>query len=118
MDTKHRFSVKKVSESGQFAHDNVMQGVPENEMLELEDSPGDLAGVAPNTYPVNDPKQRRRSLAQLTREALPRADHYRYGLSAMKRPSLGELHGEPIEIKVSLLALILQLYYREIKLCY
>lgn len=37
---------------------------------------------------------RKRSLAQLTREALPRLDNYRISKRALKRPSLGELHGE------------------------
>lgn len=54
------------------------------------------------TYPVvsNDPKIRRNSLAQLTREALPRVDHYRNCSEAIRRPSLGELYGEPSEGKV------------------
>jgi hypothetical protein len=54
------------------------------------------------TYPVvsSDPKIRRNSLAQLTREALPRLDHYRNCIQATKRPSLGELYGEPSEVKV------------------
>ncbi|KAJ9575965.1 hypothetical protein L9F63_007192 [Diploptera punctata] len=72
MESKHRFNVRRVSETSQTPSDNVMQGVPENEMLELEDSPRDLPGVAPNTYPVNnEPKPRRSSLAQLTREDYP-----------------------------------------------
>ncbi|GAB0086660.1 bumetanide-sensitive sodium-(potassium)-chloride cotransporter [Sergentomyia squamirostris] len=37
---------------------------------------------------------RKKSLAQLTREALPRLDNYRISKRALKRPSLGELHGE------------------------
>lgn len=46
---------------------------------------------------------RKRSLAQLTREALPRLDNYRISKRALKRPSLGELHGE-IHEKVICLA--------------
>ncbi|XP_022824649.1 bumetanide-sensitive sodium-(potassium)-chloride cotransporter isoform X2 [Spodoptera litura] len=38
--------------------------------------------------------RRKRSLAQLTREALPRLDNYRNSKRALKRPSLGELHGD------------------------
>ncbi|XP_059611500.1 bumetanide-sensitive sodium-(potassium)-chloride cotransporter isoform X2 [Phlebotomus argentipes] len=37
---------------------------------------------------------RKKSFAQLTREALPRLDNYRISKRALKRPSLGELHGE------------------------
>lgn len=40
--------------------------------------------------------RRKRSLAQLTREALPRMENYRHSKRAFKRPSLGELHGEMI----------------------
>lgn len=83
-----------------MSNDNIMQGVPENDVLELEQSQG---GLPPSTatYPVGnmDPKNRRSSLAQLTREALPRLDHYKNCVQAMKRPSLGELHGEPSEGK-------------------
>lgn len=35
------------------------------------------------------------SRCQLTMEALPREDYYRNNKDAMKRPSIGELHGEP-----------------------
>ncbi|XP_041980444.1 bumetanide-sensitive sodium-(potassium)-chloride cotransporter [Aricia agestis] len=38
--------------------------------------------------------RRKRSLAQLTREALPRMENYRNSKRALKRPSLGELHGD------------------------
>lgn len=95
MDTKHRFNVKRVSEGGAVLNDNMMQGVPENDVLELE-SQGDLS-PSNATFPVanSDLKNRRSSLAQLTREALPRVDHYRNCVQALKRPSLGELHGEP-----------------------
>ncbi|PSN49692.1 Bumetanide-sensitive sodium-(potassium)-chloride cotransporter [Blattella germanica] len=108
MDSKHRFNVRRVSETNQAQSENVMQGVPENELLELEDSPGALPNSTTNAFPppaaanVGEPKGRRRSsLAQLTRERLPRLDYYRNGLQALKRPSLGELHGEPSEGKVS-----------------
>lgn len=39
-----------------------------------------------------NPGRRRRSLVQLTREALPRLENYRNSKRALKRPSLGELH--------------------------
>lgn len=37
----------------------------------------------------------------LFREALPRLDNYRISKRALKRPSLGELHGEPQQKPVS-----------------
>lgn len=37
--------------------------------------------------------KRKKSLVQLTREALPRLENYRNSRRAIKRPSLGELHG-------------------------
>jgi len=36
-----------------------------------------------------------------SREALPRLDNYRISKRALKRPSLGELHGEPQQQAVS-----------------
>lgn len=57
-----------------------------------------VAVVAPSTQPdtwLHDAGWRRkRSLAQLTREALPRLENYRNSKRALKRPSLGELHGD------------------------
>ncbi|KAL0821134.1 hypothetical protein ABMA28_005755 [Loxostege sticticalis] len=57
-----------------------------------------VAVVAPNAQPdtwLHDAGWRRkRSLAQLTREALPRMENYRNSKRALKRPSLGELHGD------------------------
>lgn len=35
------------------------------------------------------------------REALPRLDHFRVSKRALKRPSLGELHGDPERKTVS-----------------
>lgn len=54
------------------------------------------------TYPGSnsDLKNRRSSLSQIIREALPRLDHYSNSQEAIKRPSLGELHGELNEEKV------------------
>ncbi|XP_054288120.1 bumetanide-sensitive sodium-(potassium)-chloride cotransporter isoform X2 [Macrosteles quadrilineatus] len=42
------------------------------------------------------------SFCHLTMEALPRADYYKNNKDAMKRPSLGELHGEPRTIDINL----------------
>lgn len=62
-------------------------------------------GVAPNaqseTWLHDAGWRRKRSLAQLTREALPRMENYRNSKRALKRPSLGELHGEMIAEEVS-----------------
>ncbi|KAG5681039.1 hypothetical protein PVAND_010505 [Polypedilum vanderplanki] len=52
-----------------------------------------------HTVPVISPDRRKFSFAQLTREALPRLDNYRISKRALKRPSLGELHGEPQQKK-------------------
>ncbi|XP_066994462.1 bumetanide-sensitive sodium-(potassium)-chloride cotransporter [Anabrus simplex] len=41
-----------------------------------------------------EPKDRKCSIAHLTLEALPRMDHYRNCMEGLKRPSLGEVHGE------------------------
>jgi hypothetical protein len=91
MDINHRFNVKKVLEvPGIFTMKDTSEGnIPEVVQGHI-------------TYPVvsNDPKIRRNSLAQLTREALPRLDHYRNCVEATKRPSLGELYGDPSGAKV------------------
>ncbi|XP_068622442.1 bumetanide-sensitive sodium-(potassium)-chloride cotransporter [Battus philenor] len=54
---------------------------------------GDTAGQ-PDTWLHDAGWRRKRSLAQLTREALPRMENYRNSKRALKRPSLGELHGD------------------------
>ncbi|KAL3280368.1 hypothetical protein HHI36_017857 [Cryptolaemus montrouzieri] len=46
----------------------------------------------------NAPK-RKKSLVQMTREALPRLENYRNSRRAIKRPSLGELHGGDESVK-------------------
>jgi hypothetical protein len=94
MDTNHRFSVKKVLETNVLSEVSKEKDVTEENIPELEQ--GNV------TYPVvsNDPKIHRNSLAQLTREALPRLDNYRDCVHATRRPSLGELYGEPSEGKV------------------
>ncbi|CAH2049309.1 unnamed protein product, partial [Iphiclides podalirius] len=48
----------------------------------------------PDTWLHDAGWRRKRSLAQLTREALPRMENYRNSKRALKRPSLGELHGD------------------------
>lgn len=51
-------------------------------------------GNQPDTWLHDAGWRRKRSLAQLTREALPRMENYRNSKRALKRPSLGELHGD------------------------
>jgi hypothetical protein len=94
MNTNHRFNVKKVLEAGALPGVSEMKDVSEDNVPQL--------GQGNITYPVvsSDPKIHRNSLAQLTREALPRLDHYRNCIQATRRPSLGELYGDPSEGKV------------------
>ncbi|XP_013170026.1 PREDICTED: bumetanide-sensitive sodium-(potassium)-chloride cotransporter [Papilio xuthus] len=53
-----------------------------------------IVGSQPDTWLHDAGWRRKRSLAQLTREALPRMENYRNSKRALKRPSLGELHGD------------------------
>lgn len=53
------------------------------------------------------PGGRKRSLAQLTREVLPRMENYRHSRRAAKRPSLGELHGGEEQLKVRSLQVLI-----------
>ncbi|XP_063539884.1 bumetanide-sensitive sodium-(potassium)-chloride cotransporter [Cydia strobilella] len=54
----------------------------------------------PDTWLHDAGWRRKRSLAQLTREALPRMENYRNSKRALKRPSLGELHGDHLITEV------------------
>lgn len=47
-------------------------------------------------------KKRRKSIVQITKEVLPRLENYRNSRRAVKRPSLGELHGTEDYIKEKL----------------
>jgi hypothetical protein len=93
MDVNHRFNVKRVPEGNNISCESSVQNV-RNSFSEPVQTHA--------TYPVasTDPKSHRNSLAQLTREALPRLDHYRNCIQAIKRPSLGELYGDASEVKV------------------
>lgn len=69
-------------------HENGVSSIKEDTVSELRPS------AAPNLYEPNHGHQRRKkSLVQLTREALPRLENYRNSRRAAKRPSIGELHG-------------------------
>lgn len=66
------------------------------QLQEKGEFPGYLKNVNQNVSSNQGPK-RKKSLIQLTREALPRLENYRNSRKAVKRPSLGELHeGEEI----------------------
>lgn len=80
-----------------------MVDVPEHSELKLysgmetdySNSVPDLHGASSTSQLYTpEPQERKISLVHLTREALPRLDNYRNCKSAIKRPSIGELHGE------------------------
>lgn len=96
-----RFSVKRVSMEG---IDNCGLQLHENTPVTKNsngDTVGELLNTASSACLYENPGRRRRSLAQLTREALPRLENYRNSRRALKRPSLGELHGGEDGIKVN-----------------
>lgn len=68
-----------------------MQGGIDNPAMDMGSMPTGL-NLNPSgevfTLPRTD------SRCQLTMEALPREDYYKNNKDAMKRPSIGELHGE------------------------
>jgi hypothetical protein len=82
-----RFNVKKAAISS-----NPEGGV---------DNPGLYLGPGEDKEKIGAAKRsERNSFCALTLEALPRIDHYKNTNEMVKRPSLGELHGEPAYIKV------------------
>lgn len=96
-----RFKVNKV----EFALTNsntIHDGMRMDNRLNVSNNDTETYSVASTTC-LHDPQgKRRKSLAQFTREALPRLENYRNSKRQMKRPSLGELHGgEEFYIKVS-----------------
>lgn len=95
-----RFSVKRIEEG---IENDGMQ-MRENGCVRLnvpQDTVGELINTTSTTCLCENPGKRRRSLAQLTREALPRLENYRNSKRALKRPSLGELlHGKEEHSKV------------------
>ncbi|KAF5306750.1 hypothetical protein FQA39_LY01508 [Lamprigera yunnana] len=92
---EHRFSVKRIDDGGidnngmqMCENGNVILNVP-------QDTVGALRNTMSTTCLFENAVKRKRSLAQLTREALPRLENYRNSKRALKRPSLGELlHGK------------------------
>lgn len=84
-----RFSVKGVMSEG---IDNAGLQLHENYQSK-RDVVGDIINNSTSSTSLHEnPGRRRRSLVQLTREALPRLENYRNSKRALKRPSLGELH--------------------------
>ena len=67
------------------------------------DNPGLYLGPGDDKAAIDAAAKRRErnSFCTLTLEALPRADHYKNTHEGVKRPSIGELHGEPAYIKVT-----------------
>lgn len=100
-----RFSVRKISNPM-----SPMQNVPENKELRINLNPNpngylNAGFVSDNGSARSDlsvPEgDRKKSFVHHTREALPRVDNYRNDIAALKRPSIGELHGEERDLKVS-----------------
>lgn len=95
---ENRFSVNRVDSEG---IDNPGLELQENNTGN-RDTVGELVNTTSSTCLYENPGRRRRSLVQLTREALPRLENYRNSKRALKRPSLGELHGGEDCIKVGI----------------
>lgn len=94
---ENRFTVRRISNSVA-----VMQNLPEDMELQVQPNSNFNAftnhGFTPDApYEID----RRKSFVHHTIEALPRLDYYRNDLPGWKRPSLGELHGEEKDLKVS-----------------
>lgn len=97
-----RFSVKRVHNG----HDNDGLQLNENYGPIVQDTVGELVNTTSTTCLYdNPPPKRKRSLVQLTREALPRLENYRNSKRALKRPSLGELHGGDDGVKVGAISI-------------
>lgn len=96
-----RFSVRKVSNLSNLPN------LPENTEVRVNVNPNgylnptfitDTLDLPGGDMPNGD---RKKSFVHHTMEALPRVDNYRNDIQALKRPSLGELHGEEKELKVT-----------------
>lgn len=84
----------------QNGFENVAFQMQESANNTSQDTLTELSGprTSNHLYDVHVPK-RKKSLVQLTREALPRLENYRNSRRAAKRPSLGELHGGEDHVK-------------------
>lgn len=87
---------------GRYIKNTSPNGI-DNPGFQIENGPnGDtVCDLKPNNPYIieNNAPKRRKSIVQLTREALPRLENYRNSKRAAKRPSLGELHGGDDNIK-------------------
>ncbi|XP_055901935.1 bumetanide-sensitive sodium-(potassium)-chloride cotransporter isoform X1 [Eupeodes corollae] len=104
-----RFSISKVNMNGGSAGGGESEKTNGNPVDVVGDLPSERNSTSPgvglkrfsllhrNVSQNNEHDEsnsRKFSLAQLTREALPRLDNYRTSKRNLKRPSIGELHGE------------------------
>uniref|UniRef100_A0A1B6EM82 Bumetanide-sensitive sodium-(Potassium)-chloride cotransporter n=1 Tax=Cuerna arida TaxID=1464854 RepID=A0A1B6EM82_9HEMI len=85
-----RFNVAKAMQKG--------GGGIDNPAMDMGSIPTGL-NLSPSALPDGSQdgldRSQSQSFCHLTMEALPRADYYKNNRDAIKRPSLGELHGEP-----------------------
>ncbi|EEB16309.1 sodium-potassium-chloride cotransporter, putative [Pediculus humanus corporis] len=89
---ENRFTVRRISSVA------VMQNVPENTELQVDSCPNAYVNQGYlSEIPYN--ADRKKSFQHNTLEALPRLDNYRNDFIGLKRPSLGELHGEEKDLK-------------------
>ncbi|XP_076260652.1 sodium potassium chloride cotransporter isoform X1 [Rhynchophorus ferrugineus] len=66
----------------------------ENPAFQMQESGGIGNGTQKARFSIDfADKKRKKSLVQITKEVLPRLENYRNSRRAVKRPSLGELHG-------------------------
>ncbi|XP_050303386.1 bumetanide-sensitive sodium-(potassium)-chloride cotransporter [Anthonomus grandis grandis] len=63
----------------------------ENAGFQMQENGGGAQKNRPSA--VDNDKRRRKSIVQITKEVLPRIENYRNSRRAVRRPSLGELHG-------------------------
>lgn len=75
----------------------------ENPAFQMQESGGGIGNGTQRTRISIDfaDKKRKKSLVQITKEVLPRLENYRNSRRAVKRPSLGELHGTEEYVNVS-----------------
>lgn len=89
-----RFSVRRVEyDPAAESHQMTAGRMPSAGSVDTLGSVVDIFNSTSTTCLV-EPKDRKGSIVHLTLEALPRVDYYRNCLQGMKRPSLGEIHGD------------------------
>ncbi|KAF7286712.1 hypothetical protein GWI33_004336 [Rhynchophorus ferrugineus] len=66
----------------------------ENPAFQMQENGGMGNGTQKARFSIDfADKKIKKSLVQITKEVLPRSENYRNSRRAVKRPSLGELHG-------------------------